>query len=102
MKARNVLIALALALSLTSCAGLKTRSQQLEASCAVALSANNAIAAGVRYGQVSSAQQDAAIAANEYIEPVCSNPNAPTVDSVKKAAFDRALAELLRIRGTLN
>ena len=84
-------------LTIGACTGIQTRAQKIDAACASATAALRVIAVGVERGQVSAAQQRAAVEAGEAIAPICAAPERPSLEQAKQAAFNAAIARIVAI-----
>jgi hypothetical protein len=90
---KRILLSLALALSLTACAGF-TPKQNIATSCVSAASALDAVTAAKLAGKVSAEDLGKAISLYKAaVIPVCV-PVAQNLDGVKRAALAAAIAEL--------
>ncbi|MEO6657915.1 MAG: hypothetical protein ABIM73_06540 [Arenimonas sp.] len=92
----KMLLALALSIALSACTGMKTQQQQINAACVSITGANQALTIAVNADKLGAAQQAAVLKALDVTDPVCSVTPKPTLDAVKRAAFDRAIDELRR------
>lgn len=97
----KLLLAFALSLMLSACASTGTKmptnaqvATNIEYACASASTANKVLAAANDAGKLSSDQQQQVLKANFAISPVCGAPDAPTLDSIKMAAFMKAVSLL--------
>lgn len=93
------ILALALALALSSCAGMQTQTQKIATACAAATTGLQLVAVGVREGKITADQKARAVEAGDKIAPICSAPTPPTLDNVKQAAFDEAVALIAHLAG---
>lgn len=89
----KILLSLALALSLTSCAGLQTQHQKIGAACETAASGLEAITAAKVAGKVSQGDLVKAIAVYKTTVPFC-EPVAESLSSADYSALLRAAATL--------
>jgi hypothetical protein len=74
--------------------GTSTPQQQVASGCAASSAAIKALTIANDAGKLDAAQQSAILTAIGVIEPVCSAEVAPTLDTVKLAAFVQAIALL--------
>lgn len=86
-----------IAFGLLACAGIQTQPQKIDATCASTIAALRVVKLGVEQGKVSEAQQRDAVAAGEIIAPICSASERPTLDAIKRSAFEQAAARILTI-----
>lgn len=93
MSLNKTLLALALGLALTACAGNVTK--QAAIGCSATASLIDAAAEANRAGKVAPADKVKISAAIDKVAMVCENPLAPTSDQLKQAAIDE-LVKLLR------
>lgn len=86
-------LACALAAVIVGCrgAGLVTPAQQLAASCAASAAALKTLTIANDAGKLSAATQTSVLHAIGYINPVCTAPEPPTLDSIRAEAFRRAI-----------
>lgn len=98
MYINKALLAMSLGLSLAACAGLNTKHQQIAASCEAVASSADAVAAGVRAGKVTPAQQAEAVRIYKTTVPFC-QPVADNLDPVKQAVLALAVAKLSELAG---
>jgi len=93
------ILVMVLALALSSCAGLQTQTQKIATACAAATTGLQLVAVGVREGKINATQQAQVVAAGDKIAPVCSAATPPTLDALKQAAFDEAVALIAHYAG---
>lgn len=95
MKSRS-LLAIAGAVALASCAnlGIQTEAQKIAASCATASASIKVLTAANELGHLSSDAQSSVRAAIVVIEPICTSPEPPTLDDIKRQAFLMAITAL--------
>ena len=80
-------------LSVAACdrLGLNTQSQQIAASCAVSAAALKTLTQANDAGKLTPEQAANILHAVGYITPVCSAPEAPTLDTIRLRAFESAI-----------
>lgn len=88
------------ALSGCNSLSLESDTQKIEAGCASASAALKTLTAAQIAGKLDPAKAERISQAAHIIEPVCTAPEPPTMDSMKRAAFDQAIAELVKQAGT--
>jgi hypothetical protein len=88
------ILLLSVLLAVSGCAGMQTRTQQIEIACESYATSLDALTVANEAGKLTPAQQSAIVNAAGHIAPVCESDTIPTLDSVKMAAFLEAVTYL--------
>lgn len=95
MKLKTLALGLMMAVGLAGCQSFPTETQKIATSCSVASTALKTLTVANQEGKLSVEDKVKISAAAHEIEPICGAEDPPTMDSVKRLAFERAIDVLI-------
>lgn len=83
-----------------STGGLDSPAQKVAAGCLTVAGALDALTVANDHGKLTTSQQNAVLVAKAKTDIICLDDEPPTLDDLRAAAFQAAIDELLRLKGT--